>query len=80
MGGLPSTVTNESIFRIPVPAKISKCCHVPEIGLSTNIAKNRLNTSSKILDKALKILQNFLNISFNVLNIILLMYGPEGNS
>ena len=28
MGGLPSTVTNESIFRIPVPAKIS--CHVPE--------------------------------------------------
>ena len=26
MGGLPSTVTNESILRIPVPAKIS--CHV----------------------------------------------------
>ena len=28
MGGLPSTVTNESIFRIPVYAKSS--CHVPE--------------------------------------------------
>ena len=30
MDGLPSTVTNESIFRmhVPVPAKIS--CHVPE--------------------------------------------------
>ena len=28
MGGLPSTVTNESIFRINVLAKIS--CHVPE--------------------------------------------------
>ena len=28
MSGLPSTVTNESIFRIPVPAKIS--CYVPE--------------------------------------------------
>ena len=28
MGGVPSTVTNESIFRIPVPAKIS--CYVPE--------------------------------------------------
>ena len=28
MGGLPSTVTNESIFRIPVTAKIS--CHDPE--------------------------------------------------
>ena len=26
MGGLPSTVTNESIFRIPAPAKI--CYHV----------------------------------------------------
>ena len=28
MGGLPSTVTNESIFRIPVLTKIS--CRVPE--------------------------------------------------
>ena len=28
MGGFPSTVTNESIFRIPVPAKISR--QVPE--------------------------------------------------
>ena len=28
LGGLSSTVTNKSIFRIPVPAKIS--CHVPE--------------------------------------------------
>ena len=28
MGGLPSTVTNKSFFRITVPAKIS--CHVPE--------------------------------------------------
>ena len=28
MGGLPRTVTNESIFRIPVPAKNSR--HVPE--------------------------------------------------
>ena len=28
MGGLPRTFTNESIFRIPVPAKIS--CHVPK--------------------------------------------------
>ena len=27
MGGLPSTVNFESIFKIPVPAKIS--CHVP---------------------------------------------------
>ena len=33
MGGLSSTVTNESIFGIQIPAKIS--CHVPE----TNVAE-----------------------------------------
>ena len=32
MGGLPRTVTNESIFRIPVPAKIGR--HVPEKNMS----------------------------------------------
>ena len=30
MGGLPSTVTNESIFRILVPVPVEISCHVPE--------------------------------------------------
>ena len=39
MGGLPCTVTNESIFRIPVSAKIS--CHVPEKNVNTTEAVTR---------------------------------------
>ena len=38
MGGLPSTVTNESIFRIPVPAKIS--CHVPEENMAEAVTRD----------------------------------------
>ena len=40
MGGLPSTVPNESIFRISVPAKIS--CHGPEkkVAVARHIASS----------------------------------------
>ena len=37
MGGLPSTVTNESIFRIPVPAKIS---YVPEKNMAETVRRD----------------------------------------
>ena len=37
MGGLPSTDTNESIFRIPVPVKIS---HVPEKNMAEAVTRN----------------------------------------
>ena len=40
MGGLlvASTVTNESIFRIPVPAKI--ICHVPEKNMAVAVTRD----------------------------------------
>ena len=38
MGGLPSTVSNESIFRIPVPAKTS--CHVPEKKMAEAVTRD----------------------------------------
>ena len=38
MGGLPSTVTNESIFRIPVPAKISR--HVSEKNMAEAVTRD----------------------------------------
>ena len=38
MGKLPSTVKNESFFRIPVPAKIS--CHVPEKYMAEAVTRN----------------------------------------
>ena len=38
MCGVPSTVTNESIFRIPVPAKIS--CHVPENNMTEAVTRD----------------------------------------
>ena len=38
MGGLPITVTNESIFRITVHAKIS--CHVPEKSLAEAVTRD----------------------------------------
>ena len=38
MGGLPGTVTNESIFRIPVPAKITY--HVPEKNLKEAVTRD----------------------------------------
>ena len=38
MGGLPSTVINESIFRIPVPAKIS--FHVPEKNMGEAVTRD----------------------------------------
>ena len=38
MSGLPSTVANESIFRIPVPAKIS--CHVPQKNMQEAVTRD----------------------------------------
>ena len=39
MGGLPSTFTNESIFRIRVPAKIS-CQYVPEKNMAEAVTRD----------------------------------------
>ena len=38
MGGLPSKVINESIFRITVPSKIS--CHVPEKNVAEAVTRD----------------------------------------
>ena len=38
MDGLPSTVTNESIFRMPVPAKIS--CHIAEKDMAEAVMRD----------------------------------------
>ena len=38
MNGLPSTVTNQSIFRIPIPAKIK--CHVPEKNMAEAVTRD----------------------------------------
>ena len=38
MGGLPSTITNESIVVIPVPAKIS--CHEPEKNMEEAVTRD----------------------------------------
>ena len=38
MNGLPSTVTNKSIFRIPFPRKIS--CHGPEKNMSESVTRD----------------------------------------
>ena len=38
MGGVPSTVTNKSIYRIPVPAKIS--CVVPEKNMAEAVRRD----------------------------------------
>ena len=38
MNGLPSTVTNKSIFRIPFPGKIS--CHVPEKNMAESVTRD----------------------------------------
>ena len=38
MDGFPSAVTNESLFRIPFPAKIS--CHVPEQNMTKVVTRD----------------------------------------
>ena len=42
MGGLPNTVTNESIFRIPVSAKIS--CHAPEKNMAEAVTRDMVSS------------------------------------
>ena len=41
MNGLPSTVTNKFIFRIPFPGKIS--CHVPEKNVAESVTNFNLS-------------------------------------
>ena len=42
MGGLPSTVTNDSLFRIPVPAKIS--CHVSDKNMAEAVTRDMVSS------------------------------------
>ena len=49
MGGLPSTVTNESIFQIPVPAKIS--CRVPENNMTDVVTRDMASSDWVKLQK-----------------------------
>ena len=61
MVGLPSTVTNEAIFRIPVPAKIS--CHVPEKNITEAVTRDMafsdwLNLAALCLFRAQSVSKN----------------------
>ena len=54
MGGLPSTVTNESVFRIAVPAKNS--CHIPESNMIEAVTRDMASSDWLKLEALSRIL------------------------